>query len=260
MKLRERVALVTGANRGIGRAIALAMAREGADVAVHHFEAADEAEAVASEVRECGRKAVVVRGDVTRRDEIEAMAAHAERALGVVDVCVNNAAMTIRKPFVELTDEDVHRVLAVSLVGPFTVSQVCVRRMIAESKRGSVIMIGSVHAQTPVPTSLPYNAAKCGLTQMANTMAEELLPHRIRVNVIEPGWIDTPGERERASEQELQAGAAALPWGRMGRPEEIAAGAVYLASDEADYVNATTLRIDGGFWLPNASQHAAESE
>ena len=257
MKLQDRTALITGANRGIGRAIALAMAREGANVIVHHLDSHEEAEAVAAEVRDGGGASMVVQGDVRERDAVEAMVEAGESALGPVDICVNNAAATIRKPFTELSEDDVHHVLSVSLAGPFTVSQVCVRSMLAHRRRGSVIMVGSVHAVIPVARSLPYNAAKAGLKQMAYTMAEELLPHRIRVNVIEPGWIDTPAERAFLTESQLRQAAERLPWGRLGSAEEIAAAAVYLASEDADYVNATTLRVDGGVWLPHGGPAGA---
>ena len=253
MKLEGRVALVTGSNRGIGAGIALELARAGADLAINYLDHADEAEAVAEQVRQLGRRATVVRGDVGERNDVERICAHALEQLGPVDICVNNAALSIRKPFLELTNDDLSSVYRVSLIGPFAVSQCCAKQMIEHNKRGAIIMISSVHAFVPYATSLAYDSAKAGLNHMCHTMAEELLPHRIRVNTIEPGWIDTPGERQFATEEQLQAEAAKLPWGRMGTIEEIGKAAVYLASDDADYVNATTLRIDGGFWLPNAT-------
>lgn len=253
MKLENRVALVTGSNRGIGRGIALEMARAGADVVVNYLHHVDEAEAVADEVKRLGRRAVVCYGDVSQRDDVDQMVAKAEESLGPVDICVNNAALSIRKPFLELSNEEMQQVLNVSLIGAFAVSQACARRMVAHGKRGSIIMISSVHAVIPYATSVAYDSAKAALNHMCHTIAEELLPYRIRVNTIEPGWIDTPGERAFATEQDLQAEAKKLPWGRLGTSEEIGKAAVYLASDDADYITAATLRIDGGFWLPNAA-------
>ena len=258
MDLRGRVALVTGSNRGIGHGIARELARAGADVVVNYLEHADEAAQVASEIRRLGRRATTVAGDIGTRDDVERIVAQGESELGPIDICVNNAARSIRKPFLELTNADVEAVFGVSLVGTFAVSQVCARRMVQHGKRGVILMIGSVHSFVPFPTSLAYDTAKAGLRQMCHTMAEELLPHRIRVNVIEPGWIDTPGEREFASEEQIKAEGRKLPWGRLGTIEDVGKAAAYLASDDADYVNATTLRVDGGFWLPNVHNDAAD--
>jgi glucose 1-dehydrogenase len=148
--------------------------------------------------------------------------------------------------------EDVQQTLAVTFWGAFHVSQLAARQMVRQGSGGSIVFISSVHAYLPIPGAAAYNAGKAGLNHMARTMAAELTPHAIRVNVIEPGWIDTPGERSWKSGPELQEAGRQLPWGRLGSPEEIARGAAYLASDDASYVTGTILRIDGGYVLPRA--------
>jgi glucose 1-dehydrogenase len=176
------------------------------------------------------------------------VAATVER-FGHVDIVVANAAFSIRKPFLEMPVEDMKRVLDVSLWGVFHVSQSAAREMVKRGKGGKIIIISSVLSFIPFPTSLPYNTAKAGINHMGYTMAAELVKHRINVNVIEPGWTDTPGERAFYTEEQLREGGKKLPWGRLGTIEDLGKAATFLASDAAEYITGACLRVDGGYWL-----------
>jgi glucose 1-dehydrogenase len=266
MKLEGRVALITGANRGIGKGIAMELAREGANVAVNYRSHSDEAEEVADEIRAMGRRAIICQGDVANRDEVDAMVTQTVGKLGRIDIGVANAAHSIRKPFLELTNEDMEETIGVCLMGVFNTMQACAKEMVKcdisregspVTDRGNLLVISSVHAFIPFNTCVPYNTCKAGINHMAHTIADELKTHRIRVNVIEPGWIDTPGEREHCSEEEIARLAKELPWGRMGTIEELGRAATYLCSDDASYVTAATLRVDGGIWLPSRGRSSS---
>lgn len=250
--LADRVALVTGGNRGIGRGCVLELARRGADVAINFRRHGEEAEEAAREVRALGRRAIVVQGDVADRTACRDMVDRTVAELGRLDIVVANAALNIRKPFLELEENDVAATLGVTWWGAFHISQFGARQMVMQGGGGAIVMISSVHAVLPVPNSLAYNAAKAGMNHMARTIAAELAPHRIRVNVVEPGWTDTPGERVFATEDEIREGGARLPLGRLGTAADIAHGVAYLASPEAGYVTGATLRIDGGYVLRRA--------
>lgn len=250
MRLKDKVALVTGANRGIGRSCAIELAREGADVAVNYRRHQEEAEGVAADIRALGRRAIVFQADVADRAAVEAMVADTAARLGRIDILVANAAFSIRKPVLDLTPEDFQRTLGVTLFGVFHSCQLAARRMVAQGQGGSIVVVSSVHALVPYQTSVAYNTAKAGANHMARTMAAELARYGIRVNIVEPGWTDTPGERQFATEEELRAGGARLPLGRLATAEEIAKGVVFLATEDASYITGSTLRIDGGFVLP----------
>jgi glucose 1-dehydrogenase len=251
MRLRGKVALVTGSSRGIGRGIAVEMAKAGACVTVNYNTHPDEAQETAEAVRQAGSKAIVCQADVANRAQVDRMVEATVREFGKVDICVCNAARGLRKPFLELTNEEFQRTVDVTLVGVFNCSQACAREMVKRGEGGAVLFISSVLAFIPKPTTAPYNACKAGINHMAATMAEEFLPHRIRVNVIEPGWIDTPGERKWVTQKEIDELGKLLPWGRLGTAEDIGKAAAFLCSPDADYITAATLRIDGGFWLPS---------
>ena len=252
MKLADRVTLVTGASRGIGRGCALEMAREGADVVVNYRSHPGEAADVVAEIRGLGRQAIAFGADVGDRAAVDAMVAATVAEFGRLDILVNNAAFSIRKPFLEYSVEEFASVLQVAMWSVFHCSQAAARHMVARGGGGKIVVISSVHAFIPFRNSLPYNTAKAGINHMAFSIAGELAPHQINVNVIEPGWTDTPGERRYYTEEELRAGGAKLPWGRLGRPEEIGKAAVFLCSDDADYITGACLRVDGGVWLPRS--------
>jgi len=250
VNLENNIAIVTGSSRGIGRGCAIEMAKVGADVVVTYRTHPEEAQEVAEIIRQMGREALVVQLDVADRQAIENVVQVTLNKFGKINILVNNAAMTIRKPFLEMPVEDMAHVLNVSLWGVFHCSQAVARVMVKQKQGGKIIIISSVHAFIPYATSLPYNTAKAGINNMGYTMATELAPYRINVNVIEPGWIDTPGEHKLATDEELKAEGEKLPWRRLGAIEDIGKAAAFLASDAADYITGACLRVDGGFWLP----------
>jgi glucose 1-dehydrogenase len=249
MKLAGRVALVTGASRGIGRGCAVELAREGADVVINYRSHPEEAEEVVAEIRGLGRRAMAFGADVGDRAAVDEMIAATLAEFGRLDILINNAAFSIRKPFLEYREEEFATVIQVAMWSVFHCSQAAARHMVARGGGGKIVVISSIHAFIPFPNSSPYNTAKAGINHLAFSIAGELAPHRINVNVIEPGWTDTPGERRYYTEEELRAGGAKLPWGRLGRPEEIGKAAVFLCSDDADYITGACLRVDGGAWL-----------
>jgi len=251
VKLANKVAIVTGSGRGIGRAAALELARNGADVVVNDLPRSETAEAVVREIQGLGRRALFFPGDVADRQRDQEMIDTAVRELGRVDILVNNAAFSARGAFLDLEPAEVERTWGVILWGAFHASQFAARQMVKQGEGGSIVMISSVHAYRPYALSTAYNAAKAGLNHMARTWAVELAGHRIRVNVIEPGWIDTPGERKFLSDDEIRERGKALLMRRLGTPEEIAKGVLYPVSPEdSSYVTGTCLRIDGGYVLP----------
>jgi glucose 1-dehydrogenase len=247
MRLTAKVALITGGSRGIGRGIALCLAEEGADVVVNYRTHPQEAEEVASEIRQMGRRSIVWQADTSDRKQIEGMIEGAAERLGSLDIVVANAAYSVRRPVVETKPEELERIFAVSQLGVFYTCQLAARRMMAQGQPGKLLIISSIHAEMAVANSAPYNMAKIAINMLAATLSRELAPHRINVNAINPGWIDTPGERAYSSEQQLANGARRLPWKRLGTPRDIGRAAVFLVSDDADYITGTVLRVDGGF-------------
>ena len=250
MSLEGRVALITGGNRGIGEGCALELARRGADIAVNYRRHREEAEAVAEAVRSLGRRAIVLQGDVSDRQRDEELVRSTVSELGSLDILVANAAASIRKPFIDLTEEDLHFTIDICLWGVIHCCQFAARQMVAQGRGGNIVVVSSVHAVLPIKHSLPYNTAKAGINHMARTMASELVGDGIRVNILEPGWIDTPGERTFSSEDEIKEAGERLPMSRLGTIDEIGKGVAFLVSDDASYVTGSTLRVDGGFVLP----------
>ena len=250
--LTGKVALITGSSRGIGRGCALEMARAGADITVNYLSHADEAESVAEEIRAMRQQALAVRAEVSDRTAVDRMVAATVERFGHLDILVCNAAYTKREPFLEMSIKGMQRTLDVTLWGAFHAAQASARQMVKQGHGGSILFISSTFAVVPFPTSLAYNIAKAGINHMAATIAVELAAHRIRVNVIEPGWTDTPGERQFATEEEIREGGKKLPLGRLGTINDIGRAATFLSSDAADYITGTVLRVDGGSWLWNA--------
>lgn len=247
--LDGKVALVTGASRGIGRATAIEMAKAGANVTVNYHSHGDEAEDVVGEIKAAGRAGLAYGADVSDRTSVEAMVQATVEKFGRLDILVSNAYYSKREPFLELSVEGIERTWGVTLWGAFHSAQLAARQMVSQGEGGAICFISSVLANVPMPTSLPYNAAKAGINQMSRTIANEMTEHKIRSNVIEPGWIDTPGERQFTTDEEMQTEGAKLPWGRLGTPDEIAKAATFLCSDAASYVTGSVMRVDGGFCL-----------
>lgn len=243
-------AIVTGSSRGIGRGCALELARGGADVVVNYLSNRDAAEEVAGLIRQMGRRALVVPCNASNRDQVQAMIDLTVAEWGSLDIMIANSAQSVRKPMLELEPEDVAHTWNQTLWATFHSCQLAARQMVRQGRGGKICAIGSVHAKSPEDHALPYNTAKAGINHMMRTMASELTAHRINVNVVEPGWIDTPGERQFLSDQELIEQGKRLPWGRLGTAEEIGKAAAFICSRDAEYITGSVLNVDGGYLLP----------
>ena len=252
MKLLGKKALVTGAARGIGRGCALALARAGADVAVNDLGRTELAKSAAAEIHGMGRQAVLCEGDVFNRTSCEQVVANTLQEFGRIDILISNPAFSRRAAFLDYDPKLFEKVIQGTLTSGFHMSQLVARHMVERGGGGKIVFISSVHNRIPYVRSVAYNAAKHGLVHMAATIAAELLPHRINVNVIEPGWIDTPGEREAFGDAVIREAGTKLPWGRLGTPDDIGKTAVFLASDDAEYITGASLLVDGGYWLRGA--------
>ncbi len=243
MRLRNKVALVTGAGRGIGQAIALAFAWEGARVAVADIDP----RTAAATARRLGRKALALTVDVADAASVRSAFAAIDRAWGRVDVAVNNAAIEPIVPFLELTEAQWDRVLGVNLKGAFLVSQGAARRMVKARRGGVIINISSVNAVVARPESVAYAASKGGIRQLTTATAVALAPYGIRVNAIGPGTVVTGLTRHLLKDPEWTwRTLARTPIGRTAEPREIAEVAVFLASDASSYMTGSTVYVDGG--------------
>jgi glucose 1-dehydrogenase len=249
-KFAGKVALVTGASGGIGRATALMLAQEGADVALNYLTLPESAATLADDIRRLGRRALPCPVDVSDQSAVEAMVANVVRELGRLDLLVISAVYSDREMFHIADMAGFRRTIDVTMWGAFYTLRAAANAMIRQGQGGSVVLVGSAHARVALPSCMAYNMAKAAQDQMARTAALELVPHRIRVNIVYPGWTDTPGERKFFTEDVLARAGKALPWGRLARPEEIARGVLFLLDPASDYVNGTTLSIDGGTSLP----------
>ena len=240
-------ALVTGAARGIGAATAVELAQRGMDlVLVDRLPAGRTLAAVA----ETGRRACYVAGDVTDRAVNEQAVQTAVSEFGRLDVVVANAARGMRKPFLEQDDGSARELFDLVFWAGYQLAQSGARQMVKQGGGGSIVFISSVHSVRGYGNAVIYNAAKAAVNHMARTVALELAPHRIRVNWIEPGWVNTEGEQIVFGPDVAEREGSKLLWGRLADPQEIARGVAFLASDQASYVTGTGLRIDGGFTLP----------
>jgi NAD(P)-dependent dehydrogenase (short-subunit alcohol dehydrogenase family) len=249
MDLSGKVVLVTGAQQGIGRAIAMHCAAAGADVAVNWLDDERAASDIAGEIRATGHRALAVRADMGRLPEVEAMVATAEEGLGPIDVLVNNAGVFPRVPFLELGESDWDFVLDVNLKGTCFCAQAVAKRMVAAGRPGAIINLTSGAAYRGSPRGAHYCASKGGVVSLTRQMALELAPYRIRVNAIAPGLTDTAQPRYGSSEAEIAAMAQAIPLGRIAQPDDIARTAVFLASDDAGFTTGQILHVNGGGYL-----------
>jgi glucose 1-dehydrogenase len=245
-----KTALVTGASSGIGRAAAIALAQNGADVAMNYFSLEESADAAAAQIRALGRRVMQHRVDIADQSAVESMVDKTERDLGRIDLLVSCAVYSDRELFWKADMAGFRRTLEVSMMGAYYVLRAVTNVMIRQGSGGSVVVVSSPHSKLAIPSCMAYNMAKAANDQMARTAAVELLRHKIRVNIIHPGWTDTPGERKYFSDEVLQKTAPTLPLGRMAQPEEIARGIVFLLDPGSDYITGTTLAIDGGSQLP----------
>ena len=251
MKLQGKVALVTGAQQGIGAAIALALAGEGADVAVNWLDNQADAEAVAKGVRARGRRAVLIKADVGKLPEIEAMVAEAARQLGTIDILVNNAGVYPRVKFLEMRESDWDFLLDINLKGGFFAAQAVARTLVAAGRPGAIVNLSSQAIRGAV-RGVHYSASKGGVVSMTRAMALELAPHGIRVNAIAPGTTDTAQPRYGNTDAELvEMARSSIPLGgKLLTPDQIARTAVFLASDEASAITGQVLHVNGGSYMP----------
>lgn len=246
MLLKKRTALVTGASRGIGRAIALALAEQGAAVAVNANQSAEAAELVAAEIREGGGRAIVALADVSDGQAVARMVADIRAKLGPIDILVNNAAIDRAVAFEEITPEEWDRVLAVNLKGVFHCCQAVIGEM-KERRSGKIICISSVAGlRGSLFGNVHYAASKAGMHGFVMTLARQVAPYGVNVNAIAPGPIETEMFRQNVSGERRQQVLAGVPLGVMGQPEDIAHAAVFLASDWARFITGAVLRVNGG--------------
>jgi glucose 1-dehydrogenase len=257
LPLQNQKALVTGGSSGIGEGCALALGAAGAAVAVNYHSHAAEAERVVNAIRNAGSDAFAFQADVSREGDVQAMFAETIKRFGTIDILVNNAGLQQDAAFLEMTLQQWERVIGVNLTGQFLCAREAAREflrrgVVPEVSRsaGKIICMSSVHEVIPWAGHVNYAASKGGVMQLMKTMAQELAPKRIRVNSIAPGAIRTPINRAAwGTEEALGHLLKLIPDGRIGEPEDIARAAVWLASDQSDYVTGATIFVDGGMTL-----------
>jgi len=250
-------ALVTGANSGIGKGVAIALGQAGADVVVNYVDGDEAANAVVEEIKKSGARAYAHRADVSAEDQVTSMFARMVKEFGTIDILVSNAGLQRDSSFHEMTLEKWNKVLGVNLTGQFLCAREAVREFLrrgvvpsVSSAAGKIICMSSVHQEIPWSGHANYATSKGGIKLMMESMAQELAPKRIRVNAIAPGAIRTPINTTAWDTKEAYDALMTLvPYGRIGEPEDVARAAVWLASDQSDYVVGTTLFVDGGMTL-----------
>ena len=249
MQLAGKMALVTGAQQGIGRAIAIAFAEAGADVALNWLDDEDAAREAATLVAAHHRRAVTIRADMARLDEVREMVAATVAELGGIDILVNNAGVFPRVDFLAMRESDWDFVHDVNLKGAAFCAQAAAQAMVAAGRPGNIINVTSGAAFRGSPHGVHYVASKGGLVSLTRQMALELAPYHIRVNAVAPGLTDTAQPRYGSTEEEIARMAAANPLGRIAEPADVARAAVFLASDQAGFVTGHTLHVNGGSYL-----------
>ncbi|HEX6553612.1 MAG TPA: SDR family oxidoreductase [Ktedonobacteraceae bacterium] len=246
-QLDAKVAIVTGSDSGIGRAIAIQLAQEGATVVVNYAHAQAKAEEVQQTIEKNKGKAVVIQADVSQYQQAVGLIQRTVEQLGRLDILVNNAGMEIHNAFLDYTEQQFDRVIGVDLKGAFFCAQAAAREMVKSKTAGRIINVSSVHEDIAMPRNAPYCCAKGGVRMMTRTICLELAPFNITVNNIAPGAIHTPIDADVEADPEKMATLLnEIPLHRMGQPEEIAKLVLFLASDAAAYVNGSTYVIDGG--------------
>lgn len=242
--LAGQVALITGAARGIGQGIAREMAREGASLCVNDVVAEEAAAPFIHELQDLGVRAIYVRADVRRRSEVQEMADRVEQSLGPITVLVSNAITSQRHPLLKTSFEELQQAVEVGVYGAFHLFQVIAGRMVEKNIKGSIIQMTSPWAYIPYWGGTDYRVVKAAQHHMALSFATEMMWHGIRVNLLEPGWTDTPGEHRWFSDQQLQEEAQKLPLGRLCTPEDVGRAAVFLAREP--YIVGAHIKVDGG--------------
>jgi NAD(P)-dependent dehydrogenase (short-subunit alcohol dehydrogenase family) len=246
MKLNNKVAIVTGSQQGIGKAIALELAKEGARIVISDLDL-EKSRKVTQEIKNIGSEALAIKCDVTKKEEVEKMVKDTVNEFQKIDILVNNAGVVIQKPFVEFTEDDWDFVIGVNLKGVFMVTQAVVKHMI-EHKKGKILSIASIAGMIGYLNTSAYGASKAGIIDLTRDLALELASNQINVNAIAPGAIKTKMTEDILEEQETRENLLKnIPWGRVGRPEEIGKAAVFLVSSDSDYITGHTLVVDGGW-------------
>jgi len=244
MRLKGKVALVTGGGRGIGRAISLAFGKEGAKVCVNYFHSKDAAEEVVKKIKENGGEAISYRTDVSKLEEVNRMVEETNKRFGRIDILINNAGLNIDKYLMIMNEEEWDKVIDVNLKGTFNCSKVVSRVMIGQ-RSGNIINISSVSAISGTAGQTNYSAAKGGMISFTKSLARELAPFGIRVNALAPGVVDTEMIKKMPKEM-LDRILEITPLKRVGTPEEVAKVVTFLVSEEAGYITGQVIRIDGG--------------
>jgi len=255
MKLPGKIALITGAGRGIGKGCALALAEAGADIILNDKPGSPDIATTAEEIRALGRHCWAIESDIFSRPGCESLVAAALGEAGRIDILISNPAYSRREAFLDFDPDIFDRTLQGALTSGFHMSQLVGRHMVERGVGGKMIFISSVHGEMPFPRAVAYNAAKAGLDHMMRTIAGELIGHHINVNSIAPGWIDTPGEHETFSDAVMAEAGKDIPWGRLGLPADIGKAALFLCSDDADYITGEILTVDGGIRLKGYLNH-----
>jgi len=246
LPLADRLALVTGASKGVGKGIALELARRGADVAVNYYSDSAGAEAATEEIRALGRRAFAVRADVSSREQVDAMFERVLADRGRLDILVNNAGIQTWKPLLELTEEEWDRVLDVNLKGCFLCTQRAARAM-KDSGGGVIVNIGSGCNKWPFPNLVNYTASKGGIEQFTKVAAVELGPCRIRVNCVAPGAIEIERTKQEAGDY-AGTWSRLTPLRRIGLPSDVGAAVAFLCEDRAEFITGQTVWVDGGLF------------
>ena len=247
MKLTGKKALVTGSNQGIGQAIALRLAEEGADLIIDYVTHPETAEETVQSIRKLGRRAVAVQGDISKVADTQRMVAESVEALGGLDILVNNAGVERHASFWEVTEADYDLVLGINLKGAFFTTQAFVRHRMEVKQPGKVINLSSVHEDLPFPHFTSYCASKGGMKMVMRNLSIELAPFGITINNIAPGAIETPINTALLNDPtKLKALLENIPLARLGKTSDVAGVAAFLASADADYITGATIVVDGG--------------
>ncbi|MCC9135251.1 SDR family oxidoreductase [Pontibacter silvestris] len=256
-RLDGQVAIVTGASSGIGQGIAIAMGKEGAKVLINYHSDEEGANDTKKQIEEAGGKAVTLKANVSKEEDVQKIFSTAKEAFGTIDILVNNAGIQDDAPLLDMTLDQWQKVISTNLTGPFLCAKAAAKEFVdtgikedISKAAGKIIFISSVHDIIPWEGRVNYTAAKGGVMMMMKTLAQELASYKIRVNSISPGAIKTDiNKQDWGSEEGKQKMLSQIPYGRIGEPEDIAKVAVWLATDEADYVTGATIYVDGGMVL-----------
>jgi glucose 1-dehydrogenase len=250
MEFKGQTVVVTGASLGIGRACAIAFGRAGANVVVNYRSHREQAEEVVREIEEHGSRAVAIQADVADQTSVEHLISSTVKEFGRLDIAVSNAAFSDREVFYKADMEGFRRTVDVTMWGAFYLLRAATQQMIGQGGGGAICLVSSPHAFIPAPRAMAYNMSKAAIEHMARTAAIEVAEFRIRINLIQPGWTDTPGELKFASRETLDTAGAKIPLGRLGTADEMADGVLFLCHPKNTYITGAALLVDGGISLP----------